>query len=184
MSLKCCPIFHLCLQGFPFDDDVMHGKSKLKDHLEDLAKRHPELADQLKDWADIERSSKIPRTFSGGQETAEGDQQQRVQQQQTTEGPSCPGPSKAPNLRATVPDMQAQQEKMDQQRNLRSQSAPPEGPPVKGQLAMHYGLSFSLDRAPEMVDFRLQRPYKYTWYLREVSFEEPAIEIFQGLYNS
>uniref|UniRef100_A0A146MCF4 BAG domain-containing protein Samui n=1 Tax=Lygus hesperus TaxID=30085 RepID=A0A146MCF4_LYGHE len=125
-------------RGFPFDDDVMHGKSKLKDHLDDLVKRHPELADQLKDWGDIERSPKIPRGGLSSQPNTykEQPQDQRNQPPNPGEGGGCssPGPSKPQNLRNTVPDMQAQQEKMDHQRNQRSQSAPPEGPPVKGPV--------------------------------------------------
>lgn len=116
----------------------MRGKSKLKDHLDDIAKRHPEIADQLRDWAEVEKSPKIARGNSQEgpnvvrQASTEYQHKAAPQPQGSGEGVDLgQGPSKVHNLRNTVPDMQAQQEKMDQ-RNQRSQSAPPESVPGKG----------------------------------------------------
>ncbi|CAI6343930.1 unnamed protein product [Macrosiphum euphorbiae] len=64
------------LEEFPFDDDVLRGHLSVRSHLEDLAKRHPDLAGHLRcpPWGG-EPSSKSwsrKRTVSGEDNAPEG----------------------------------------------------------------------------------------------------------------
>ncbi|KAK9508687.1 hypothetical protein O3M35_006185 [Rhynocoris fuscipes] len=107
----------------------MPGKSKIQDHLDDLAQRHPEFAEQLKGWSDLERK---PEGF---------------ERQEEEEKREEPGPLRSGNLRNTVPDMQASQSLDETDRGQRSQSAPPEakhGP--SGQFVSKVDISGKEDK--------------------------------------
>ncbi|XP_073997677.1 BAG domain-containing protein starvin isoform X2 [Rhodnius prolixus] len=117
-------------KGFPFDDDIMPGKSNLQDHLDDIAQRHPEFAQQLRDWPDLDRSE-------------ERFEKQREEEEKREE----PGPLRSGNLRNTVPDMQSSSQAHDEtDRGQRSQSAPPESKHGPGQFVSKVDISGKDDK--------------------------------------
>ncbi|XP_025204718.1 BAG domain-containing protein Samui isoform X2 [Melanaphis sacchari] len=70
------PSHNSTLEEFPFDDDMLRGHLSVRSHLEDLAKRHPDLAGHLRcpPWGG-EPSSKNwsrKRTVSGEDNVPEG----------------------------------------------------------------------------------------------------------------
>lgn len=104
----------------------MRGHTDIRSHLEDLANRHPEFADQLRypAWSTENRSN----TWGRKRQRDTGEASQQEPQQTETESPVRERPKE--NLRNTVPVMgqkQQQQETEDKEsRGKRSWSAPPD----------------------------------------------------------
>lgn len=129
--------------GHLFEDPSMRGHFDIKTHLEDLANRHPEFADQLHypAWSNDNRSNTWgrKRRGSGQPESGEAPKQQPQEaqqpqpaaepQQESTESEE-PTPLRSrqrEDLRSTVPDMgQKQQQGEQESRGQRSWSAPPD----------------------------------------------------------
>ncbi|XP_014248724.1 BAG domain-containing protein Samui isoform X2 [Cimex lectularius] len=108
------------LQGFPFDNDITSGKSTIDEHLDKLAQKHPEIAEQLKDWNTIQKRPRHEGPSSG----TSSDNKEDVPDRQNE---AHIAPKGASNLRNTVPDMQHNNQVQDEvDRAQRSQSAPPE----------------------------------------------------------
>jgi len=129
--------------GHFFDEPLIRGQTDIRSHLEDLAKRHPEFADQLQfpAWSNNGRN----KDWEHKQQNPNLSQAEESSEQQPQEQPQEPPPDTQPrtetieestslrgqgkdNLRNTVPDMgQKQQEaENNDSRGQRSWSAPPD----------------------------------------------------------
>lgn len=125
--------------GHLFEDPSMRGHFDIKSHLEDLANRHPEFADQLHypAWSNDNRSNTWGRKRRGSGQPESGEATKQQPQESTEPQPAQePTESDEPtplrsrqreDLRNTVPDMgQKQQEGEQDSRGQRSWSAPPD----------------------------------------------------------
>uniref|UniRef100_A0A1B6G9Z2 BAG domain-containing protein n=1 Tax=Cuerna arida TaxID=1464854 RepID=A0A1B6G9Z2_9HEMI len=129
--------------GFPdsaghlFEEPLMHGHIDIRSHLEDLAQRHPEFADQLRypAWSNSTENNTgtwgRKRRGSGPHEPGETSKQQ-PQETTRSEASEEPGPLRGrtkENLRNTVPDMGQKQQQDSEEKETRGQrswSAPPD----------------------------------------------------------
>lgn len=123
-----------CVQaGHLFEEPLMRGHTDIRTHLEDLAHRHPEFADQLRypAWSSDNHSN--TNTWGRKRQHDAGEvNKQQPQQKEANESTEETEPSRGrakENLRNTVPDMgQKQQHEAEdkESRGQRSWSAPPD----------------------------------------------------------
>ncbi|XP_003425587.2 BAG domain-containing protein Samui isoform X2 [Nasonia vitripennis] len=137
--------------GFPFDDEGFGRRADIRSHLDDLAARHPEFADHLlgPPWADVPFAGRNRRRDSADRATSFHNQPDEDARSQASGGSAASGASGVSShgsdpeeqqqsgskqqipqygLRNTV-DIGQHQHNMEnpqQQRNVRSMSAPPE----------------------------------------------------------
>lgn len=123
--------------GHLFEEPLMRGHSDIRTHLEDLAHRHPEFADQLRypAWSSDNRSNTNTwgrkRQHDAGEaskQQPEGEHSPQESNEPTEDSEPARGRPKE-NLRNTVPDMgQKQQQETEEKesRGQRSWSAPPD----------------------------------------------------------
>ncbi|XP_067006526.2 BAG domain-containing protein Samui isoform X2 [Anabrus simplex] len=131
------PTYEFYTSGFPFDDNMSRGRQDIRSHLEDLAQRHPEFADQLRcpPWGGEVGPSQ--GTWNRARQSSSGDDCSSFRHPSEQEQVEEPGPLRGRarqnnlpqhGLRNTV-DLGQQQHEAEQEkgsRGQRSMSAPPD----------------------------------------------------------